>query len=340
MLPGLLLIGLWSLQWALVFHARHALEFALLEAARAGSVANARTEAVDAGLARGLAPYLYGSGSVDGFAAARTRALAHVAAGHAAGWLRLRQLSPTAASFEDWAEAARDAAGQPVTDIDEIPNDNLVARASLQQPMSGVGGMRGAAPIGRVSRQTLADANVLKLELEYGVPLIVPLVGRLGASWLSMLDGCRPASAQRLALTTFAAPELAARAWTCSYYFAPDEAGREVPRWPLRLSATVRMQSPARRSALLGEAGEAAWTLGSDAGSAGAPDAAETAPVARPETPGNADEVEPFASVGPLASGAGDAAGPTDAADRGAGFLAFGSPVARPAAADVCLLER
>lgn len=58
--PIVLLLGLGALQWALLLHARTAVEYALLEVARAGSVAQARPDAIEAGLARGLMPFWFG----------------------------------------------------------------------------------------------------------------------------------------------------------------------------------------------------------------------------------------------------------------------------------------
>src|SRR5690606_14255866 len=55
--PVLLMLGLGALQWAMVFHARQAIEHAAIEAARAGSVGNALPEAIERGFARGLLPY-------------------------------------------------------------------------------------------------------------------------------------------------------------------------------------------------------------------------------------------------------------------------------------------
>ena len=59
-LPILLIVGLGALQFALILQARHALNFALIEAARAGSVEHAEPTAIRTGMARGLLPWLYG----------------------------------------------------------------------------------------------------------------------------------------------------------------------------------------------------------------------------------------------------------------------------------------
>jgi len=249
--PIVLLLGLGALQWALLFHARTALEYALLEAARAGSVAQARPDAIEAGLARGLMPFWFGVDASRPWAAAVAASNAQLRQAIAARWIVWRQLAPTVESFGDWGEPARDAAGHPVTSLIEIPNDSL-QWASLRHPAGGVAGMRGEEPIGARSLQTLNDANLLKLELRYGVPMSVPLVGRIAVWVMRIVDGCAAPSGRRLGAVDLGvpAPIGSPRTWTCPFYLAPDASGNPVPRWPVRAAATIRMQSPARQSAM------------------------------------------------------------------------------------------
>ncbi len=249
--PIVLLLGLGALQWALLFHARTALEYALLEGARAGSVAQARPDAIEAGLARGLMPFWFGVDATRPWPVAVGASGVQLRQGLAAGWVAWRQLAPTIESFGDWGEPARDAAGYPVAGLVEIPNDSL-QWSSLRQPAGGLAGLRGDEPIGARSQQTLTDANLLKLELRYGVPMTVPLVGRIAVWLMRIVDGCATPSARRLGAVDLGTPSPAAapRAWACAMYLAPDASGTPVPRWPVRASATIRMQSPARRSAM------------------------------------------------------------------------------------------
>jgi hypothetical protein len=245
-IPIVVWLGLGAWQWALVFHARASIAFAVHEAARAASVAHADASAAEHGLARGLLPFLYGAGSRADFEMNLARALGHVRAGRAGGWIRVTQISPTAQSFEDWGEAALDDSGHPRDGQVEIPNDNLPVRSTSMQPASGAAGFRGREPIGAASGQTLLDANLLKLEAVYGVPLHVPLVGRLSAWIMQQFDGCGVPAARALGLVSLREQAVSARAWTCAFYASIDERGRSVPRWPVRAAATVRMQSPAR----------------------------------------------------------------------------------------------
>jgi hypothetical protein len=244
-LPILLFLGLGALQFALVFHARHALTFALNEGARAGSVEHADPQAIRSGLAGGLVPWLYGAQDVGEYVLNVGRARAHVAQGEALGWIRLDRVSPTRASFDDWAEPARDANGGVVGGSVEIPNDNLAIRALRTPPASGTAGSRSGEPIGAVSGQTLNDANLLRLRMDYAVPLAVPVAGRLIGWAIRAWDGCEVAGARRYGALRLDAPPLAPlpRIDACVQYGFP---GAE-PRLPVRVVATVRMQSPARR---------------------------------------------------------------------------------------------
>jgi hypothetical protein len=258
--PIVLLLGLSVLQWGLLFHGRGAVAHAAQEAARAGSVDHASSDAIERGLARGLAPWLYGASGPEEHAANVARTRAHLSQGKAAGWASWRRLAPTAGSFTDWGETARDADGQPIEGLLEIPNDNLTLRTGMRMPASGVAGYRGAEPIGSVSRQTLSDANLLKVEVVYGVPLTVPLIGRVAAWVMRGIDGCGGGAgagagpgggagvSMRLGTVDLGVPESSAspRRWACAHYESVGDDGRSRPRWPVRVSATVRMQSPAR----------------------------------------------------------------------------------------------
>jgi hypothetical protein len=238
-LPVVLFAGLSVLQFGLVLHARQAVQHSATEGVRSGAVGHAAPAAIEGGFARGLSPWLFGAEGPADHVAAIARTQAHLVSGKAAGWVRWRQLSPTRLSFDDWAVPTLDEQGLPVPDSLEIPTDNLVARTLRSDPR-----------IGASSGQTLADANLLKVELTYGVPLTVPLAGRLGAWVMRIIDGCGPVSERRLGALSLGQPEVstAPRAWTCAYYDARDIAGRMVPRWPVRVSSTARMQQPTRHA--------------------------------------------------------------------------------------------
>ncbi len=247
-LPILLGLGLGAVQFALVFQAKHALNHALIEAARAGSVAHAEPDAILRGFASGLMPWLYGARDLGEYAENQARAAVHLAEARARGWLLVEQVSPGPASFDDWAEPARDTDGGVIDGVREIPNDNLVHRATRGQPAGGNAGLRSGEPIGSASGQTLADANLLRLRVDYGVPLAVPVVGRMIAWSLRAWNGCEAARPRRYGLLSMDAPPQGreVRAWTCAMYGADAPGAR--PRLPVRLTASLRMQSPARHT--------------------------------------------------------------------------------------------
>ena len=252
-LPVVLLLGLGIAQFMLVYQAKHALDYALTQAARQGAVSHASGDSIRDGLAVGLVPYLYGAGDWNQLLLAEARATEHVEQGLSAGWIRLRQRAPTLESFADWAEPALDPMGDPIPGVVEIANDNLDSRRLRMQPLSGIAGERLSEPIGQLSGQTLADANLLRLELIYGVRLVVPVVGILLVRTLSIWNGCSaPTSPDRLGLLTLGSVDRLASAssWMCAFLTAPDGDGRPNARIPLRASATVRMMSTARRSEL------------------------------------------------------------------------------------------
>lgn len=254
--PLVLLLGLSALQWGLVFQGRQAVAHAAIEAGRAGSVDHAAAEAIERGLARGIAPWLYGASGPEDHASSIQRAQTHLQVGIASGWVAWRRLAPTAQSFADWAEPARDDRGLAIEGVLEIPNDNLTLRIGGRLPAGGVAGYRSGEPIGAASGQTLADANLLKIEVVYGVPLTVPMIGRVAAWIMRGVDGCGAGAASgdatarppRLGTIDLGRPASAVggRAWACPHYDAVDGSGRAKPRWPVRVSTTTRMQSPAR----------------------------------------------------------------------------------------------
>lgn len=243
--PVLLFVGLGALQWGLVHQARLALNLALHEAGRAGSVAHADDGAIRDGLARGLLPWLHGASDAGELVRNLALARRHVAEAEARGWLRLERQSPSAASFEDWAEPARDAFGEPIDGVREIPNDDLVHRATRTRPAGGVAGDRAGEPIGAASGQTLSDANLLRLRMTYGVPLSVPVAGRLIAWALRAWHGCAVGAPRTIGALRLDAPPLgpAPDPEACTMLGADGDG---PARLPVSASTTVRMQTPAR----------------------------------------------------------------------------------------------
>lgn len=275
--PIVMLLGLGVLQWGLVFFSRSSLEYALTQAAREGAQGNAFIASIESGLARGLIPYwgLATSGQPLDFAL--PRALIRLNAEKATGALIWKQIAPTDESFTDWAVPARDAMGEEITSVVEIPNDALQFRPQT---------------VGTSSGQTLKDANLLKLEMRYGISLSVPLIAPLAVRIMEQINGCPGASVGGVILGTIrlqaaSAAEKSARAsWACAFYRAKDENGVAQLRWPVQTIAMVRMQTPARKTGVtasraesplalaispVGTGGSASGSTDPSVGNAGAP---------------------------------------------------------------------
>ena len=224
--PVVLLLGAMLLQWALLLHARHALDFALQQAVRAAVLDHGSTLSARQGLAAGLAPFW--------LAPSAEIAIERVRAGEAAGWLSWHRSGPPDAVFTDFAQPAVDAFGELIPGLEELPNDNLRFRDDAPGPASGL---------------TLFEANRLRLDMDYGIPLIVPLIGPLVVRTMEMIDGCRRPRPLRLVLVLLhgPSPSPGGSAWTCAFYRAPEVVGGPpVWRLPVRLTAIDRMQSTLR----------------------------------------------------------------------------------------------
>lgn len=175
--PLVLFILLVLMQYALLFHARSQLNYATFEAARAGTVANARPAAIRTAFERAMTGYHGGGTTTAELAASRARALGE------APFTRIEILSPTRQSFDDYHSPA--LAARLGTSGRAIPNTNL---AHLACPIDRPG--CPSNPATNASGQTLQDANLLKLRITYGIPARkqIPLAGPFMARALTVLD--------------------------------------------------------------------------------------------------------------------------------------------------------
>lgn len=176
--PALLALTLAMLQTGLAFHARSIVNYASFEAARAGSVANAGLASMHLAFARAMTTY-YGGGRdlaelADSFAAAQL---------DLATALRIEIVSPTRESFDDYHSPA--AARRLRTTARVIPS-------ALPGVLGCPADRRDCNndPASNRSGQTLADANLLKLRVTWGLPPAkqVPLAGRFFTWALHTLD--------------------------------------------------------------------------------------------------------------------------------------------------------
>jgi len=151
-IPLLLLILLGTLQFALIYQAKITLNYAAFEAARAGSLNNARDYAMYNALARTLAPIYTHADTVDAYKQGRQQIRDEIDT----GYVLIEIVNPTPDSFSDF--------GNTVSGRTYIPNDNLIYRG---------------ASVGTDSSQTIQDANLLKIQVYYCYELMVPFVNRI-----------------------------------------------------------------------------------------------------------------------------------------------------------------
>lgn len=166
--PALLALTLAMLQTGLAFHAKSSVNYASFEAARAGSVAHAGLASMRLAFARAMTAY-YGGG-LDTGELARSFAAAQADLATA---LRIEVVSPSRESFDDYHSPA--AARRLQTGARVIPSSHLGVLACPSDRTSC-----NADPARNRSGQTLADANLLKLRVTWGLPPAkqVPLAGR------------------------------------------------------------------------------------------------------------------------------------------------------------------
>jgi hypothetical protein len=185
-----------AVQLGLMFEAKSTLNHAALQAARAGMVDNASEASLELGLARGLLP-LY-SPSEDLVDVGNT--LVCEVTPEVITNACIRIINPNREAFAEYAET--------IDDVEQIPNDELHRRPRT------IGGRSGL---------TIQDANLLKVYVEYGAPMRVPIIGPLFARTLLLSDQ----------LSGFQKSQL------------------QQNRLPLVASATVRMQSPLIENTLM-----------------------------------------------------------------------------------------
>jgi hypothetical protein len=229
--PAVLAVGFGILQWAVLMHGRSSVEYAAFEGARAGATAHADPGAIVEGIATGLVAIRGTEITSIPVSASRAGAAALFRQELADGVAIWRQLRPRTEDFVDWAVPARDAEGMPLPGVVEIPNENLRFRGN---------------DLGAASGRSLLEANVLEVELVYGWPMRVPLIGSLVVRWMEWFDGCEGGAAPETGSRPWgrAAWRIAGGGWRCPFYRAGG-----VPRWPIRVVARARMHTPARHAA-------------------------------------------------------------------------------------------
>lgn len=179
MVPTVLFLLLNLIQYGLLYHSKSQLNYAAFEAARAGTTQNADPAAIRTAFARAMTGYYGGGTSSAELAASYAKAVADATPAHA----RIEILTPTKESFDDYHSTL--LAARMKTSARVIPNTNL---AYLDCPVDVPGCNKD--PKTNRSEQTLADVNLLKLWITWGIPpnKQIPLAGRFMNWVLFILD--------------------------------------------------------------------------------------------------------------------------------------------------------
>ena len=183
--PAFIFMLLGVFQFMLIYRAKATLDYASLEAARAGAVHRAEIGEIRQGLVRGLTPLYVDSPGLAGVAEGRLKAEADVRL-----YSDIDIISPTRAAWNEFAEVQWNGKRA-------LPNDNLAYR-DTRVGSSGV---------------SVQDANILKIRVRYCYPMIVPFVDRViqgvseliteGDTWRQDLR-CSVGSYSRLRLESYA----------------------------------------------------------------------------------------------------------------------------------------
>lgn len=257
-LPVLLFFGFVIVQVGLLWHAKFALTHAALVAAQQGSLSHGSHQAIRDGVIRGLFPLFGRAKTPSELGPELLRASLEVSRGIALGWIRWEVISPTQQSFQDWGERADPLLSPGVALGDtEIPAHGVAGLAGRRKPKTGIAEFYQGLPVGSASGQTLLEANNLKVHLQVGIPLQMPVAGQMMARALSFWAGCGfglTHPARPIGLVDFgrdADPSRFHPSIQCRALSNFDDRGRWAPRWPVGASAVVQMQSNARQSLMV-----------------------------------------------------------------------------------------
>lgn len=176
MIPVLLLLLLGTVQFALMFVAKTALDLAAFDGARRAAVENGSSTAMREGIAQGLLP-LYDKGlqGTTSLSYGDTLEDRLYVAAIVANPLKveIKVLNPTSADFQNFGTTIHylQANGQSGTYQDAIPNARLLYDTKT------------------AGNVTIQDANVLRIRVHYCYPLIVPFVNTIITTTMELDPG-------------------------------------------------------------------------------------------------------------------------------------------------------
>ncbi len=204
-LPVLMLLVAGILQFALIYHAKITLNYAAFEVARAGSLNNAKMDAMEKAFVRSMAALYTHRPGVPALNEAKVKLRQEVKD----GYVQIRLINPSPDSFVDH--------GVDVGSERHIPNDNLM--------------YRDADSTG-ISRQSIQDANLIKVHVGYCYELLVPFVNGILVRIMSQA----PTALQP---ENIGPPDSGSFAESCVL----KPADRDRKGFPIFAQAILRMQS-------------------------------------------------------------------------------------------------
>jgi len=177
--PMLTMMGLGAMQYSQLFFAKNQLDHAAFLAARAGSVGNAKMDAIKQAYAEGLVPMYGGGQSTTEIADSLGRALTDIAK---PDHVQIEMMNPTKEAFVDF----NDTRLQTLLDT---KGKRVISNRSL-----------GFKPntLGATSGETIQDANLIKLRITHGVEPKVPLVASIYKVYLKWMDTHTDAAQSRM----------------------------------------------------------------------------------------------------------------------------------------------
>lgn len=171
LLPTLLLLGLGSIQFGLLFVAKNNINYAGFEAARAGAMGNANIDTIVAAYKKALIP-MYGGGlTADQLTQSYERAKRDTGPAN----LKIELQNPTVESFADWNAKA-------LQDDERVGNGARVIPVLMQnfpEKLVAYKVARNPEQVGPTSGQNLSDASLIKLKITHGYRPQVPLLGKV-----------------------------------------------------------------------------------------------------------------------------------------------------------------
>ncbi|MFT5044840.1 MAG: hypothetical protein ACI8UP_001810 [Porticoccaceae bacterium] len=189
--PMVMLVGMATVQAALIYHGKTTLNYATFEAARTGAVNHAQVTLMVKELGQRLAPVQGGNGSLEAAALAMAKSIVEA---ERPDVTRLEILNPTLEAFDDWGIHSQ------TTHHRVIPNNHLRHKDH---------------EIGQASGLSVRDANLLKIKVTYGLDLKVPVVGRLFALAMAEIDteNAHFYSQKKFPLTAVATVRMQSEVW-------------------------------------------------------------------------------------------------------------------------------